>query len=262
MDAIPQFVMSAATLLLVGLAIECGYRMGAAAHARSEEEKESPVSAITGTILALLAFMMAFTFSIVSDRYDARKALVREEANAIRTAWWRSDFLPEPDRGQAVRALKEYVDRRVAAVQTADLGEVRRMNVEAERLQRRLWDMAAENARKDMNSDVAALYIESLNDVASVHAVRVAVGLHARIPTGIWLAFYALVVLAMLAVGYHVAIAGSKRSWIMLILALSFSLVMALIGALDRSQSLSLPVSQQPLQDLQAAMGGRPDAPP
>ena len=45
---------------------------------------------------------MAFTFGIVSDRYDARKALVREEANAIRTAWFRSDFLAVQDRDRAV----------------------------------------------------------------------------------------------------------------------------------------------------------------
>ena len=107
MDAYPQWAVSAATLLLVMLAIEGGYRLGRAARGRSEDEKESPVSAIAATILALLAFMMAFTFSIVSDRFDTRKALVREEANAIRTAWLRSDFLPEPDRAEAVRILEQ-----------------------------------------------------------------------------------------------------------------------------------------------------------
>ena len=144
--------------------------------------------------------------------------------------------------------------RRVAAVQSNDLAQVISTNAEAVRLQRRLWDMAVVNARKDMNSDVAALYIESLNEVANVHALRVAVGLHARIPAGIWLTFYALIVLSMGAVGYHAAIAGSRRSWMMLILALSFSLVITLIAALDRSQSVFLPVSQQPIEEVPALM--------
>ena len=78
--------------------------------------------------------------------------------------------------------------------------------------------------------------------------------MHARIPAGIWLAFYPLVVLSMVAVGYHTAIAGSTRSWMMLILALSFSLVITLIAALDRSQNVYLPVSQQPLEEVQALM--------
>ena len=39
--------------------------------------------------------MLAFTFSIVSDRYDTRKALVRDDAIAIRTAWQRATFCPK-----------------------------------------------------------------------------------------------------------------------------------------------------------------------
>jgi len=39
--------------------------------------------------------MLAFTFSIVSDRYYTKKGLVREEANLIRSAWCPSDFLQE-----------------------------------------------------------------------------------------------------------------------------------------------------------------------
>jgi hypothetical protein len=46
----------------------------------------------------------------------------------------------------------------------------------------------------------------------------------------------------------------------MLILALSFSLVITLIAALDRVQGSYLPVSQQPLKDVQVLMGGPLDA--
>jgi hypothetical protein len=109
---------------------------------------------------------------------------------------------------------------------------------------------------------VAALYIESLNALASVHALRVNVGLHARIPAGIWLALHALVILSMLAVGYHTAIAGSRRSWIMLILAHAFSQVITLIAPHHHPQVGFLPVSQQPLEDLRASMDAGPAAAP
>ena len=51
-----------------------------------------------GAVLGLAAFMLAFAFGAVSSRFDARKELVRDDANAIRTAWARADFLPEADR--------------------------------------------------------------------------------------------------------------------------------------------------------------------
>ena len=256
MDAIPIGVLFAATIIIVVIAIEAGYRLGDAARRRSEREKEPPVSAIAAAILGLVAFIMAFTFGIVSDRYDARKALVRDEANAIRTAYMRSDFLPKPDRAKAGGLLRRYVDLRLDAVRVREPGTMNRILSESTRIQRQLWDMAVVNARKDMNSDVAALYIESLNGLIDVHALRVAVGLHTRIPDGIWLILYALVVLSMMGVGYQVAIADSTRkSWTMLILALAFSLVITLITALDRPQSGYIKVSQQPLTDLRDSMG-------
>jgi hypothetical protein len=244
----------AATILVVVIAIEGGYRLGRAIHRTSEDEKESPVSAIAGSVLGLLAFILAFTFAIVSDRYDARKALVREEANVIRTAFVRSDFLPETDRGEAAGLFRRYVDVRLAAVESHDIGEVHEAVAESVRIQRRLWDMAVVNARKDMNSDVAALYIDSLNQLSNIHASRVAVGLQARVPLGIWLVLYALVLLGMGAIGYQTAIAGSRRSWATAVLALSFSMVIALIAALDNPHSGYVTVSQQPLVDLRASM--------
>ncbi|HJW44853.1 MAG TPA: hypothetical protein VJ484_00015, partial [Lysobacter sp.] len=186
-------------------------------------------------------------------------------ANAIRTAWQRSDFLPEPDRAQARILLARYLDTRlqVAEARKLDADRVRTALSQTQQLQDRLWSMAVANARKDMDSDVAALYIEALNDVASVNAMRVAVGIQARIPMGVWVALFFLMSLGMLVVGYQTAIAESKRSMIQPILIASFALVITLIAALDRPDSGVLKVTQQPLIDLRntmsAAAGQRGD---
>ena len=262
MDTIPLPALFGVIIAVVLVACEAGYRLGGVAAKRSTHEKESPVSAISGSILGLTAFMMAFTFGIVSDRYDARKGLVREEANAIRTAWLRSDFLPEQDRGGAETLFRKYTQLRLDIARALDLDVTRRAIAESGAIQRRLWTMAVDNARKDMNSDVAALYIESLNEMTNLQAMRVAVGLQARIPTGIWLGLWALVVLGMLGMGYQMAIAGSLRSWSIPILAIAFSLVIGLIAALDRPNSRYIPVSHQPFADLLASMSVGQDSPP
>lgn len=255
-DAIPIWLLLTATIIIVLAAIEGGYRLGHAMRRRSEDEKESPVSAIAGSILGLAAFMLAFTFGIVSERYDAKRALVREEAVAIRTAWQRADFLPETDRAEAVTWLRQYVDVRVRFAQAGSLEPERVQSLlsETERLQVQLWNMAVANARKDMNSDVAALYIDSLNEVNGLHASRVAIGIQARVPGEIWLALYSITILGMLSVGYQTGIAGSKRSIAWPILGLSFALVFVLIAALDRPDSGILKVTQQPLIDVRDAM--------
>jgi CDP-diglyceride synthetase len=240
-------------VLVVG-AIEFGYLAGRAIKKRREVESESTVSSISSYVLALLAFMVAFTFSIVTDRYQTRKELVREEANLIRTTWMRADFLPDSDRVIAVNLLKEYTGSRLMAVKSSDPKLIQNAVEEGALIRKTLWDMAVVNARKDMDSDVAALYIESLNDVANINASRVVVGLHTRIPEGVWHLLLILTLLAMISVGYQTAIVGSRRSWATGIMALSFSLVIVMIEALDRSHTNLIPVSQFPMEYLLEAM--------
>lgn len=255
MDIIPTWAFFVGTVFFVMASIEAGYQFGSAALRRSTDEKESPVSSIAAAVLGLVAFILAFTFGIVSDRYDARRGLVRDEANAIRTAYLRSDFLPEPDRAEAKGLLKEYLEARLTLAQFGNFAQERvdEHSAVVKRAQGCLWNMAVVNARKDMNSDVAALYIESLNDVFAIHALRVAVGFQARVPPGIWGVLFALTILGMAGVGYHTGIAGSKRSMARPILAVAFALVIVLIASLDRPGGF-VKVTQQPLIDLQSWM--------
>ena len=51
-DDIPLWLLFLGTILLVVGTIELGYLLGKASRRRPEEEKESPVSAITSTVLA------------------------------------------------------------------------------------------------------------------------------------------------------------------------------------------------------------------
>lgn len=252
-DSVPIGVFFFGTILIVVASTEAGYRLGKISSRRSDVEKEAPVSGVSGAILGLTAFMLAFTFGIVAERYDARKALVRADANAIRTTYERADFLAEPGRAEARALLGKYLDLRLAFAQ-ADSIEPRQVHTllaETDRIQRRLWDIAVANAQRDMNSDVGALYVESLNNVFEINASRVAVGLQARIPVGIWFVLYGLMILGMMSIGYHAGILGSKWSRATLILALSFAMVISVIALLDRPGGF-VRVTQQPLVDLQS----------
>lgn len=253
-DQVPIWVFFVGTVLLVMLFIEVGFRLGNDAHRKSEDEKEAPISGVAGAVLSLTAFVLAFTFAIVADRYDARKALVRDDANAIRVAYQRADFLPEADRGKSRQLLRKYLDTRLAFAQTEIMehADVVRTLAETDRIQRGLWQIAVANARLDMNSDVAALYIEALNEMNSVHASRLAIGVRTRVPIGIWIVLYALTILGMVSMGYHAGISGSKRSKATWMVAIAFGMVIALIAALDRPTGVR--VTQQPLVDLQQFM--------
>jgi|SRR5688572_5096956 len=255
LDLVPIWVVFIGTILLVMVFIEVGYRLGAMAHRKSAHEKEAPVSGVSATVLGLTAFILAFSFSIVTHRYDTRKALVRDDADAIRTAYLRTAFLPASDRAESRRLLEEYLHARLqlsrgARIAQEELGPVL---ARSEAIHRRLWDIAVVDAERDMNSDIGALYIESLNQIMNVHASRLAIGVRMRMPWGIWLVLYSLTSLGMVSMGYHAGIAESKRSNATWVLAISFAMVITLVAALDRPWGVAA-VTQQPLVDVERFM--------
>lgn len=255
-DAVPLWGFFLGTVALVLLSTEIGHRAGMAAHRTAPKEKPAPASGVSAAVLGLTAFMLAFAFGSVASRYDARKTLVREDANAIRTAWARTEFLPEADRAQSRRLMLRYLDARIAFAQrraqfSADsLAAARR---ESENLLAQLWRIAVANARKDMNSDVAALYIESLNELAALNATRIVVGAQLRLPPMIWFALMGLTALGMGAAGYHEGLIDSARSRLMVVLAVAFALVIVMLAALDQPHGF-VQVTQQPLVDLRDAI--------
>ncbi len=257
MDAIPLWIVFVVTVAVVLAAIEAGFQLGRIARRRSIDEKESSVSSVSASVLALVAFILAFTFGIVTDRYDARKALVRDEATAIGTAFLRTDLLPEPDRTQAAMLFRRYVDLRLFVVkQRPESDSLKQVLSEVDLIQRQLWEMAMTHVRTDLNSPFGALYLTALNEVFDIHALRVAVGLQSRMPGGIWMVLYILVILGMIGIGYQAAIADSRQTRILPILACAFSIVITLIASLDRPYSVLMPVSQQPLETLRDSLSG------
>lgn len=234
------------TVLLILTGMEAGFALGKRAARRSNDEKESPAAAMGGAVLGLVAFILAFTFGIASERYDTRKQLVRDEANAIRTAFMRAAFLPDGEREEVDRLLRQYTEIRVSFAQSWDMEKLPELLSKTENIQRKLWAIAVVNGRRD-SSDISASFAESINEVVDLHALRMALAVETRIPVGIWAILFLLSFLGMMATGYQAGIAAPRRSQNVPILAVSFSLVITLIAGLDRPNARFISVAQKPL---------------
>ena len=84
--------------LMAGMfgAMYLGRRIGKRRPSRDEAET-GQITATQASLLGILGLLLGFTFSVALSRHDARSAAVVAEANAIGTAWLRSDLLPNPD---------------------------------------------------------------------------------------------------------------------------------------------------------------------
>ena len=240
----------AVVIVLASLSI--GYRLGLRRFKHVEKLDEGPIGSIVGAMLGLLAFILAFTFGITASRFDVRKQLLLDEVNAIGTAVLRADLLPEPHATESRRLLKAYVDIRVA--QGLQLKDIATAIADSEALQRELWSHAIQLAKADLNSDIGALFVESLNSVIDLHTSRITVALQYHIPLRIWMGLLSVTVLAMITVGYQFGLTGRRNILIALVLALAFSAVVLLIADLDRATQGALQVSQEPMRKLQEAL--------
>lgn len=251
LDVVPIPALFVATAALLWLAVEGGYRLGRWRRSRISDEKEQSVGAMVASILGLVALVLGFTFSLAASRFDARRMAVLEEANAIGTAELRSRLLPEPERSEIGRLMREYVAVRIRGTEE---GKTEEAIARSETLHAQLWAQAATAAQKDTGSIMTGVFIQSLNDVIDLHSKRVLVGIRSRIPLVIWTGVYGLATLGMTAVGYQAALALTRRSPAMLGLIVAFAIVLLLIADLDRGQEGLLRVSQQALLELQHSL--------
>ena len=64
-------------------------------------------------IARCLLLLIAFTFSGAASRFDQRRHLIIEEANAIGTTYLRAGYLPDPASSEIRELLREYVPLRI-----------------------------------------------------------------------------------------------------------------------------------------------------
>ncbi len=209
-------------------------------------EHDSPVGSMVAALLGLLAFMLAFTFGMTTTRFDQRRQLVIDEANAISSAFLLSTLRKDGSFPKIQEALREYLNLRL---------NVTRENVAARLAQsdvvfHRLWSLAKELMNEKRESDLRTSLIGSINQLANIQRTRATVAIQYRIPGSMWLSLYSLAVISMLAIGYQVGTTGAKRLWAMPVLVLAFALVLSMIADFDRPTNGQLRIGDEPLRQV------------
>ena len=118
------------------LAFEIGFRVGGWWQARTPGQAEGPTNMLVGSLLALLAFLLAVTMGMASDRFDSRRNLVLAEANAIGTTYLRAGYLDEPYATDIRALLREHVPLRV---NVADRNRFLANHARPTQIQQEIW---------------------------------------------------------------------------------------------------------------------------
>jgi hypothetical protein len=255
LDLLPLWALFVVVLIGNLLLTECGFRLGLRRARRTEKESDATVSAIVASELGLLAFMLAFSFGIVVSRFDLRRNSMLNEANAIGTTYLRAEMLPAAQSGTIRQLLRDYVDVRLQATNGMPIDQVLRRS---EEIQRRLWAQAVVAAEHDPHALPTELFIQSLNEVIDLHAVRVMASLRNRMPLPVWVVLFGVGFLSFLTMGYQAGFAKASRSPATVVIALTFVAVIWLVADLDRPVEGFLRINQEPMIEVREMMDAIP----
>lgn len=257
LDHLPVWAFAITTLAVTLLTGEIGFCLGQRRQRKFSAEKQEGVGTVVGATLGLLAFLLAFTFGLAASRYDDRRVTFQDEVNAIGTTYLRSSFLPDT-HGRAVRGLlRDYVDVRLEADEPG--GSMADAFRKSEELHREMWKQAVAVGR-DLdqpgapNSDMVALFVESLNQTIDIHAKRQGAIVRARVPSAMWAGLFTLALIALFSMGYDVGLTSPSRPVVAFGMILCFTVTIWLIADLDRPLEGFIRVNHQSMIDLRASM--------
>ena len=251
-ESLPIAAICLVVALLMLLSCEVGFRFGMRARSRQHKEAPGSLGSIVAGLLGMLAFVLAFTFSMAAGQFDTRKKNVLDEANAVGTAYLRTDLVDSSFGAPMRGLLRQYVDVRLQAASGGDLDAAIARSVE---IHGRLWRHAAEAARASPNTN-SALLVQSVNELIDLHEKRLTGALHNRIPDTVWLALVMITALTMVTMGVQVGLTGKRRLVAVLPLSLAFAVLVTLVVDLNRPQGGLIKVGQQAMIELQRSMGG------
>ena len=214
-------------------------------------EEKSYATGVLSALFTLIGLLMAFTFGMAGDQYDTRRQLIIEEANAIGTTYLRAQMLPQPQRSEIRRLLREYVEVRHFAE------DYKEQITRSQQLQRSIWLQVAELTKKK-DSPIVAMFVLSLNDMIDEDSRRTNVTFWNRVPAIVIAMLGILSLLGMLLLGYRLGLGGPRRWLPTTLLVFTYAMVFLLIVDLNRAKQGLFQVSQQPLLDLKASMNKAP----
>jgi hypothetical protein len=195
-----------------------------------DKESHADLGIILTATLAMLGLIIAFSFSMATDRYNHRRNYEEAEASAIETEYLRVDLLPAVDAEKLRPLLRSYLDQRIAFYLAEGEPELAQIKARTTGLQAELWSAVRAPAAAQPTT-IVALAVSGMNEVLHSQGYTQA-GYWNRIPRAAWCLIGAIAFGCNLLVGYvsRSATAGFK---ILPILPLLVSIALMFIADID-----------------------------
>lgn len=176
-------------------------------------------AAAEGVVYAVLGLLIAFTFTTSAGRFDERRKLIVDQANALGTAWLRVDMLAEADREGVRRPMREWVELYLQEPRGESDGEPGQYQAKLQKLlqlQNEAWHTVVPAVDRLTKAPYANLVLPPFNDWIDLSTTRMEMT-HRGLPPMVMSTLLALAFAAAILAGYNMA-KRPKRSFLHMLL--------------------------------------------
>ncbi len=245
-----------ASMLIASLAGYGVRRLERRLTVRADQPEHSQESYLVGGMLGLLALLLAFSFSIALNRFDERRHLVVQEANAIGTAYLRTQMLDEPHRSRLSGLLVNYTDNRIKLANIAPAGLDAQLAIN-DRLLTDIWAAVSASRESALAHGISTALLMTFNEVIDLDTER-KISRTLRMPTEVLQLLFGFLILTAAVLGYVLEDRRGRAGAAVLFLLLS--LYVSVIADLNRPNSGNIRESQDAMLMLQASLKAQPPA--
>jgi len=227
-----------------------------AKRARAGDPESEPSVAQEGYLLSsslgLLGLLLAFSFGMVINRYESRRQLVTTEANAIGTAYLRTQLLDEPHRSRLAGLLVAYTDNRIKLATADDQAAYLATN---DRLLTEIWAAVSAARESALAHGLTTSLLATYNEVIDLDTER-KIAWQLRLPIEVLSLLLVFLVVTATFVGHQVDGPRGRRAALVLFVLLALSIT--IIADINRPMSGSERESQQAMRMLLASLKAQP----
>ncbi|HET6943315.1 MAG TPA: hypothetical protein VFH89_14245 [Sphingomicrobium sp.] len=243
-------------VLLVAALIGQLIQRAQARRSRGEERESDPSVAQEGYLLSsalgLLGLLLAFTFSMVINRYETRRELVTREANAIGTSYLRAQLLDEPHRSRLTGLLVAYTDNRIKLASAEDQSAYLATNDD---LLTQIWAAVSAARESALEHGLTTSLLQTYNEVIDLDTER-KLAWDLRVPNEVLILLLVFLAVTAGVVGHQVDGPRGKRAALVLFVLLALSITV--ITDINRPISGSARESQKAMEMLLASLKAQP----
>jgi len=209
--------LSIGLFVVLIVCLEIGYRIGHRSSGRHGEMTHAGIGAIEAAVFALLGLLLGFSFAGATSRFDAKRQLIVQEANAIGTSYLRIDLLPAKDQPEMRRLFRKYLDARLDVYEKlTDHKAAAEAIAHAEQVQRKIWSIAVSAGQTDPSQNVVRVLLPALNEMIDITTSR-SIAQDTHLPGLIFALLICVALLSGLLAGYAMA-ERKGRSWLHMVL--------------------------------------------